>query len=99
MKLTIRNLRRQGYKVRVLHFRNFILNSINSNLKITSSKGIIASYDKPLPKGGSTIIELTTPDKLQTVRGSAVCSVKENYNKKLGNSIALGRAYKKLQQT
>ena len=94
MKTTIKQLRQQGYKVRVLHFRHL---ATNYNIKITSSKDIKTSYTTKLSKGGSTTIELTTPDKSRTVIGKSVCSLGESFNRKLGNNIALGRALKQLK--
>lgn len=48
--------------------------------------------------GGHTKIELTTPDMKKTAIGEARCSDKENFNKHIGNSIALGRAIIQLEQ-
>lgn len=48
-------------------------------------------------RGGSTTIELTTPDKSQTVIGKSVCSLKDNFNRRVGNEIALGRALDQLK--
>jgi peptidyl-tRNA hydrolase len=48
-------------------------------------------------KGGNTEIQLTSPDKTINVSGKSVCSEKENYNRKVGNSIALGRAWKEYE--
>jgi hypothetical protein len=48
-------------------------------------------------KGGVTEIQLTSPDKTFNVSGKAVCSEQENYSRKVGNSIALGRAWKKYE--
>ena len=69
---------------------------MNCDIKITSSKDIKTSYKTKLAKGGSTTIEVTTPDKTRTVFGKSVCSLEENFNRKLGNNIALGRAIKQL---
>lgn len=44
-----------------------------------------------IPIGGKTIVEVTTPDG-STLVGKSRCNRKENYNKKLGVRIALGRA-------
>jgi hypothetical protein len=86
MQPTIRQLRQQGYKVRVMHLRHKELrNSISSERWELS------------PRGGSTTIELTTPDKTVTVIGKSVCSLEDNFNRKVGNSIALGRALKELE--
>jgi hypothetical protein len=46
------------------------------------------------PKGGITVIEITSPDKQINASGKAVCSDEDNYDRKVGNAIALGRAYK-----
>ncbi len=45
----------------------------------------------PTSCGGKTVVEITTPDGI-TLVGKARCNRKENYNKKLGVRIALGRA-------
>ena len=47
-------------------------------------------------KGGQTIIELTSPDGKFSATGIALCSEQDNYNKKVGVKIALGRAEKEL---
>ncbi len=43
------------------------------------------------PRGGQTTVELVTPDGTVLV-GKAKCSKKDGFNKRLGVSIALGRA-------
>jgi hypothetical protein len=79
MTHTIKSLRQNGYKVRVMHSR--VYEKPNYDLKA---------------KGGLTEIEITTPDKTQTVKGSAKCSDVDCYSRKIGNNIALGRALKQL---
>ena len=81
--LSIKNLRRRGWKVRVLHSRNYFLRS-----KFDGTSSEVGA------KGGVTEIQLTSPDKQINVSGKAVCSDEDNYDRKIGNSIALGRAYK-----
>lgn len=49
-------------------------------------------------KGGRTKIDVTTPDKYITVSAIAECSLQDSFNRKLGNSIALGRVVAKLAQ-
>ena len=85
-KQTIKQLRQSGYKVRVLHSR--LYDHIH---KIDGIAHVISNF------GGYTKIEVTTPDTLTTVTGESVCSVKENFNRRLGNSIALGRALEQLE--
>ena len=43
------------------------------------------------PRGGSTMVHITTPDN-EELHGVANCSKHDNYNKKLGVRIAIGRA-------
>ena len=78
---TIKQLRQTGWKVRVMHLRNKeIFHTIDGDYPIISNFG------------GSTTIEVTTPSGEVTGIGKAVCSDKDNFNRRIGNSIALGRA-------
>lgn len=86
MQPTIRELRRQGYKVRVMHARHYVTKQKISGTVLELSA-----------RGGSTTIELTTPDKQHSVFGKSVCSNEDNFNRKTGNFIALGRALKQLK--
>lgn len=86
MKHTIKSLRQTGYKVRVLHTRHF-----------TPVRKISGTYQEISNNGGSTTIEVTTPDQSRTVIGKAVCSLEDNFNRRVGNEIALGRALQQLQ--
>ena len=79
MQLTIKDLRQQGYKVKVLHFRR--------------PQNLVDFH----ARGGSTTIELITPDKMITVTGKSICCLEDNYNRKVGADIALGRAIKELE--
>lgn len=65
------------------------------------------NWDQPLPYGGSTRVEVGVPrfneqgefSFFDTVSvGEAACSLMDNYSKKRGRDIALGRALKKLQK-
>ncbi len=88
MQLTIEKLRKAGFKARVMHTRHYE----------TVTRGLGEPYNRLSCKGGTTKIEVTTPDKTITVDGSAKCSVEDSFDRKLGNSIALGRAVSKLAQ-
>jgi hypothetical protein len=85
---TIKQLRQQGFKVRVLHTRKY---------HTPNAYYIDNTRRELLPKGGSTKIEITTPDKTTTVFGESICSDEDLFNRKVGNSIALGRALKALE--
>lgn len=81
---SIAQLRQTGYKVRVLHSRPIVYQQkLDGSIKVFS------------PKGGKTIIEITTPEGKSAI-GEAVCSDKDSWNRKFGNQIALGRALAKL---
>jgi len=77
LPLSVKRLRREGWKVRVLHCR--LYNVVNGEFF-------------PTAKGGNTRIQLTTPSG-EDFYGDAVCHPLENYNKKEGVRIALERAY------
>ena len=81
--MTVQQLRNNGYKVKVLHFRNPVL----------PFKGDFNDYMKhpKYPKGGSTQVIIDTPNGDRFV-GTSKCSEQDNYNKKLGVRIALGRS-------
>lgn len=84
---TIHQLRREGYKVRVHHERDTIdAMTINGIAKFLNARG------------GKTTIELTTPEG-KTFVGESKCSKKENFCRRIGNSIALGRILEQLEKT
>ena len=80
MNKTIAQLRRSGYKVRVLHSR--------PKMSIQKIDGHMTEFS---PKGGRTTIEITSPEGKNSI-GIAECSEKDSWNRKFGNQIALGRA-------
>jgi len=87
--MTVQQLRNSGYKVRVLHNRLY-----NGYYKWQVGSKTAEGYGygpiDPDTKGGSTQIIIDSPSG-DHYDGLAICSKKENYNKKLGVRIALGR--------
>jgi peptidyl-tRNA hydrolase len=81
-KVSIKSLRQSGWKVRVLHQRNYQL----------KNKSDMRSVEVA-PTGGQTEIQLTSPDGKINTSGKSVCSQKDHFNRKIGNAIALGRAW------
>jgi len=79
-EVTVSELRKCGHKVRVHHHRRLPQAPFNNQTAVAA-------------RGGKTVVEVTTPDG-RTLIGIARCSKKENFNKKLGVRIALGRALK-----
>lgn len=88
MQLTIEKLRKSGFRVRVMHTRQYE----------TVSRGMSGPISRLSCKGGRTKIEVTTPDNAITADAVAECSLQDSFNRKLGNSIALGRVVQKLTQ-
>jgi len=87
--MTVQQLRNWGYKVRVLH--NRLYNGYHKwQVGSIPKSGHCGPID-PDAKGGSTEIVIDSPSG-QHYHGLAICSKKENYNKKMGVRIALGRS-------
>lgn len=79
--MTVQELRNKGYKVRVLHIRDRIYKKrMDSSVNGSES-----------PKGGITHVIIDSPNG-EHFEGVARCSKQDNYNKKLGVRIALGRS-------
>lgn len=88
--MTVQQLRNNGYKVKVLH--NRLYNGYHK-WQVGARDHIVFSGVPidPDAKGGSTEVIIDSPTG-EHFRGLAICSKKENYNKRLGVRIALGRS-------
>lgn len=102
MNVNVHELRKQGYKVRIKHKREYenwftqmtrgeYEREVQELNQDTHDKAYVYS-ERVLSKGGTTIVELTTPQGEEIV-GVAKCSKKENYNRKKGCQIAFGRIF------
>lgn len=83
----------EGATVRYLHLRRFegadrLLTRTEAN---AIHNGVTWAPPKPLPKGGLTICHVVYADGQETA-GAAGCHEKDNFSKKLGRDISLGRA-------
>lgn len=87
---TVHELRKEGFEVKVRHNRP--IKSVSSQLTGDPDKMIY--LNRPEEKGGHTEVEIR--DELGRLVGSgyAACCALDNYNRKLGVKIALGRALK-----
>lgn len=103
--MTVQQLRDNGYKVSVSHYRFFNLDPAgwwvdeegNAHTTNIAHQGMIKRLNKkPLPRGGMTFVAITTPDEV-TSNAYSACSMSDNYCKKTGREIAIGRALKKLR--
>jgi len=66
-----------------------------AHTELSSLHQIRASGWDVFPLGGTTIAEVWDGDEIVAI-GEAVCSDRDNYNKKIGRRISLGRALKQL---
>lgn len=87
------DLRRNGFKVRVIHQRavkplDYELTSVDKEAKV----GYFKADLKPNEKGGKTRVEIRLPNGKEIV-GEATCHPDEHYNKKEGVKQAIKNAY------
>jgi len=80
----------EGLEVRISHLR---LTDVGFNTKAAAKEhGYTLS-----PKGGMTVVRLCDPATGEMrATGIAICSLHDNYNRRLGRTIATGRAIKEL---
>ena len=83
---SIHEMRKNGWKVRVMH-------GLVDDLRKTLDN----FYSISTLSDRYTIIEITCP-KMQNATGKSFCSNKDQYNRKLGNRIALARAIKQYSE-
>ena len=91
---TVQELKKAGYTAHVVHLR--VLNQTNRRRNAlfgTLPKGA-GDHTYVNPRGGITQVSITTPDGRELF-GEAECSFEDNYNKKRGVAIAIGRALTK----
>ena len=97
---TVESLRKKGYKVKVYHLRKFIPACLPNTwsmkdyyeLKLTVT---LQQIWKLSCCGGATTVVICGKDNGMYF-GHAYCSDKDNYDKKIGVKIALGRALKSM---
>lgn len=84
---TVEQLRKDGYKVRVEHFRP----DANTGKPVRYSRRI---KDKDVaPTGGFTNVTITSPDG-KDFEGSSYCHNNDVFNYGLAVTISIGRAFK-----
>ena len=89
-------LKEAGYKVAVSHLRRY-----EATPAVETAEGIrLPNWEhRIVPTGGVTRVEITWPDDPEKLlaTGVAYCCDRDNYNRKLGLTIAVGRARKALE--
>ena len=107
--MTVQELRQNGFKVQVHYARYLAYVDYDSGRHepdngvtpysphkgfVDVGMGKIGYWKEPIfPRGGECEVTVTTPDN-QTLVGKSVCSLLDNFDRKLGLKIALGRAFK-----
>jgi len=85
---TVENARKNGFKVRVMHFRPVVGENELFHTSVIKEKKL-----NLVQNGGLTRVEVTTPEN-KNFFGEASCHVNDCFNRRLGTRIALGRAFK-----
>lgn len=88
---TVQQLREQGHKVRVVHYRYTAEGPDEFELipqRVAKERRIPISTH-----GGQTEVYITTPSNQQLV-GVARCNMADQFNRKIALKIAIGRALK-----
>jgi hypothetical protein len=80
----------KGVRLEITHFRKVTNNGHEY------STDLLLKDDELLPRGGATLAEAFDRHNNPIASAWANCSQKDNYNKKLGKTIAVGRLLKEL---
>jgi len=106
--ISINQLRLQGYRVDIVHGRDYKIPSLNAEIynlsvdilnktkKTLETKGLYTPIILK-PRGGQTIVRLYNEANELLATGVADCSSKDAFCKKIGREIALGRALENLK--
>jgi hypothetical protein len=92
---TIKSIRQAGNKIRVSHFR-----AVSGHKELFPICEIRKNgwQNRILATSGKTILSLTTKAG-QDFSAEAVCHSKENFNRRVAVSVAIGRLAKKASET
>ena len=108
---TVHDLRKAGYKVTVTHFRYVrdpgVTVEVDGEKTFVEREGLwtndmiyeeFGNLKNVLPCGGMTSVTVESSDGKEYFMNDANCSKKDNYSKKLGVKIALGRILKQMEE-
>ena len=73
----------------------FYQTCLNLYASESEKEGLYNSLFGPLQKCGKTVVEVRSPTGVEVV-GESLCSAKDQFSRKLGRKVALGRAMTKL---
>jgi hypothetical protein len=82
----IKYLESQGWTVELEHQRRYTNHTVGGR-----------PYLSLEAKGGFTRAKIIASDEKVIIKSEAICSIEDNYNRKIGANIALGRLIKELK--
>lgn len=93
---SIHDLRKAGHKIRISHYRYILVPVTSCLTRVTKKdkKGGVYPTNSILAKGGRTEIEFTPKDGSTTQVVESCCNPKDQFNRRLGIRICLGRLRK-----
>lgn len=92
-------LRALGWKIKVQHMRPLVgQEDLPYEIGSFWRKHELVRGEEFSSKGGWTHVKITNPDNGLSCNGLAFCSPKDNFSKKIGLNIALGRALKEIDR-
>lgn len=102
-------LRAAGYKVEVDYKRLTTIAVEHMPRRVRDQVAVIPAHSAPLhvlrtanldvsPTGGTTTVSVETPDGLLVASGSAICSIKDAFVRRVGLTKACGRVVSQLQE-
>lgn len=93
----VAELREQGYDVYISHARPVYGSNGSGIPEAVYTKRQAKELGKQLrPNGGVTTVSIRKGDDSPVWQGTSLCSTRDNFNRRLGLEIALGRALKKM---
>ena len=81
----------EGFEVRISHTRRATNGDIYAPAELLRKIGMTIS-----PRGGRTVAHLVKNGEI-VVSGVAKCGPRDNFNRRIGRDIAIGRALKELE--
>lgn len=97
MRNLVQELRDNGFQVKCTHYRNYWF--LDENLR--PQKVLLPRHESPglnfaVETGGKTVVEVIDKVSGNSFISESVCGKNEQFNKRLGVKIALGRIMKHL---
>ena len=93
---TVQQLRAEGWRVGVRHWRwSHDGAHLAPYTRDLERRDPIFIAELPSVRGGATYVTLTSPTG-EVLEGLARCSIRDNYDKRRGVQIAIGRALKRV---